>query len=51
MKVKRVFIMGAGVMGSGIARVTAQARYEVMVMDIEEKVLRNLATAYIRPHY
>ena len=32
--------MGAGLMGSGIAQVTAQARYEVMVMDIEEEVLR-----------
>jgi len=32
--------MGAGVIGSGIAQVTAQARYEVMVMDIEEEVLR-----------
>jgi 3-hydroxybutyryl-CoA dehydrogenase len=39
MEVKRVFLIGAGVMGSGIAQVTAQARYEVMVMDIDEEVL------------
>jgi len=40
MKVKRVFVMGAGVMGNGIVQVTAQARYEVVMMDIEEDLIK-----------
>jgi 3-hydroxybutyryl-CoA dehydrogenase len=34
MKIEKIFVMGAGVMGSGIAQVTAQAHYEVVMMDI-----------------
>lgn len=36
MEVKKVFIMGAGAMGSGIAQVTVQANYKVTLMDISQ---------------
>ncbi len=39
MEIKRVAVLGAGVMGSGIAQVTAQAGYEVWVRDIEKEFL------------
>ncbi len=38
-KVKRVAILGAGTMGSGIAQVVAQAGYEVYVRDIKDEFL------------
>jgi len=37
--IKNVFVMGAGVMGSGIAQVTAQAGYKVTMEDISEEFL------------
>ncbi len=40
MKVRRVFVMGARVMGSGMAQVTAQARYKVMMMDIGQDLIK-----------
>ena len=43
--IKHVFVMGAGVMGSGITQVTAQTGYEVTMMDInEDLVKKGLAT-------
>src|SRR5690625_5176842 len=45
MDVKRVMVIGAGQMGSGIAQVFAQAGYEVILHDLnEEAVNRGLAT-------
>lgn len=45
MDVKRVMVIGAGQMGSGIAQVFAQAGYEVILNDLnEEAVNRGLAT-------
>ncbi len=38
-KIERVGILGAGVMGRGIAQVSAQAGYEVTVLDLSEEVL------------
>ena len=35
--VKQLFIQGAGVMGSGIAQVSAQAGYEVTLMDVSDE--------------
>jgi len=32
--------MGAGVMGSGMAQVTAQVRYKVMMMDIRQDLIK-----------
>ena len=40
MEIKTIFIMGAGVMGSGIAQVTAQAGYKVTMEDISEEFLQ-----------
>ena len=39
MAIKSVFIMGAGLMGSGIAQVSAEAGYNVTLMDIKEEIL------------
>lgn len=37
MEVKKVCVLGAGIMGSGIAQVLAQAGYEVALRDIEQR--------------
>jgi 3-hydroxybutyryl-CoA dehydrogenase len=43
--IKNVFVIGAGVMGNGIAQVSAEAGYSVIMMDIKEEFLsRGLAT-------
>ena len=35
--IKQLFVQGAGVMGSGIAQVSAQAGYEVTLMDVSDE--------------
>lgn len=40
-RVGKVCVVGAGVMGSGISQVFAQAGYEVVIVDIAEKFLNN----------
>ena len=37
MAIKKVFVIGAGQMGNGIAQVTAQAGYDVTMSDIKEE--------------
>ena len=37
MDIKKVLIIGAGQMGSGIAQVMAQGGIEVMIRDIKEE--------------
>lgn len=45
MTVKNVFVIGAGVMGNGIAQVSAEAGYNVIMMDIKDEFLqRGMAT-------
>lgn len=45
MEIKKVCVLGAGIMGSGIAQVAAEAGFEVAVRDIEESfVEKGLAT-------
>ena len=45
MAIKNVFVIGAGVMGNGIAQVTAEAGYNTTMMDIKDEFLQNgLAT-------
>ncbi len=45
MAIKNVFVIGAGVMGNGIAQVTAEAGYNTTMMDIKDDFLQNgLAT-------
>ncbi|MFH1382553.1 MAG: 3-hydroxyacyl-CoA dehydrogenase NAD-binding domain-containing protein [Chloroflexota bacterium] len=40
MEIKTVFVMGAGAMGSGIAQVTAQAGYKVIMEDVKEEYIK-----------
>jgi len=45
MEIKKIAVLGAGLMGSGIAQVAAQAGYDVTLMDIEARFLdKGLAT-------
>ncbi len=39
MDIKRVGVIGAGLMGSGIAQVAAQAGFEVNLMDVEQRFI------------
>lgn len=47
MEIKKVFVMGAGLMGSGITQVCAQAGYRVTMCDISQDAL-NKAIANIQ---
>lgn len=40
LKIKRIGVVGAGTMGSGIAQVAAQAGFEVVMNDVEEKFVQ-----------
>lgn len=40
-EIKRIGVIGAGLMGSGIAQVAAQAGFEVVMYDIDEKFLEH----------
>ena len=40
MKIKKVGIIGAGSMGSGIAQKTAQEGIDVVIVDVEEKFVQ-----------
>jgi 3-hydroxybutyryl-CoA dehydrogenase len=45
VEIKKVFVIGAGQMGNGIAQVTAQAGYEVIMSDIKDEfVQKGMAT-------
>lgn len=39
MEIRKVGVLGCGLMGSGIAQVSAQAGYEVVVLEAEQKAL------------
>lgn len=39
MAIKNVFVIGAGIMGNGIVQVSAEAGYNVTMMDIKEEFL------------
>ncbi len=40
MDIKKVGVVGCGIMGTGIAQVCAQSGYEVIVKDTEEKIIQ-----------
>ena len=40
MEIKKVFVIGAGTMGNGIAQVTAQAGYDVTMSDIKDEFVK-----------
>jgi 3-hydroxybutyryl-CoA dehydrogenase len=39
MEIKKVGVLGCGLMGSGIAQVAAMARFDVIVLEVEQKFL------------
>ena len=39
MEIKKVCVLGAGLMGSGIAQICAEAGYEVTIRDIEQRFI------------
>ncbi len=41
MEIKRICVLGAGIMGAGIAQVTAEAGFEVTMRDIEDRFVAN----------
>lgn len=41
MQIKKVGVLGCGLMGSGIAQVSAQAGYDVMVLEADAKALEH----------
>ena len=41
MEIKTIGVVGAGSMGNGIAQIAAQAGYNVIMMDLEEKIVAN----------
>lgn len=41
MEIKKVCILGAGIMGSGIAQIAAQAGFDIVIRDIEERFVEN----------
>lgn len=41
MEIKKICVLGAGLMGNGIAQVCAQAGYEISLRDIEKRFLDN----------
>ncbi|MCP3940153.1 MAG: 3-hydroxybutyryl-CoA dehydrogenase [Desulfobacteraceae bacterium] len=38
---KKICVLGAGIMGAGIAQVAAQAGFEVMIRDVEDRFVEN----------
>src|SRR5512136_2013623 len=50
MEVKRICVLGAGLMGAGIAQVAAEAGYDVVMRDIEDRFVQN-GFAIIRKNY
>jgi 3-hydroxybutyryl-CoA dehydrogenase len=39
MEIKNIFIVGAGLMGGGIAQISAQAGYSVILQDLSDEIL------------
>jgi 3-hydroxybutyryl-CoA dehydrogenase len=38
-EIRKIGVVGAGLMGNGIAQVAAQARFQVVMRDIQEGLL------------
>lgn len=41
MEIKKITVLGAGIMGAGIAQVSAQAGYDVVIRDVEDRFVEN----------
>ncbi|MFK5953618.1 MAG: 3-hydroxybutyryl-CoA dehydrogenase [Desulfobacterium sp.] len=45
MEIKKITVLGAGIMGAGIAQTAAQAGFDVIIRDLEDRFVKNgLAT-------
>jgi 3-hydroxybutyryl-CoA dehydrogenase len=42
MSIKNIGIIGSGIMGSGIAQVSAAAGYQIVIQDISKDALENI---------
>jgi 3-hydroxybutyryl-CoA dehydrogenase len=40
MKIKKIIVIGAGIMGAGIAQVAAQSGFDVLMVDISEELVQ-----------
>ena len=40
MEIKRICVLGAGIMGAGIAQVAAEAGFDVTIRDIEDRFVQ-----------
>jgi len=45
MEIKKICVLGAGIMGAGIAQSAAQAGFEVVIRDMEDRFVENGLTA------
>ncbi len=41
MKIKKIAVLGAGLMGAGIAQIAAQAGFDVSIRDMEDRFVEN----------
>ncbi|MFU8768645.1 MAG: 3-hydroxyacyl-CoA dehydrogenase NAD-binding domain-containing protein, partial [Desulfotignum sp.] len=41
MEIKKICVLGAGIMGAGIALVSARAGFEVFIRDMEDRFVEN----------
>ena len=41
MEIKKICVLGAGIMGAGIAQVSAQAGFDVIIRDMEDRFVEN----------
>lgn len=39
MEIKKICVLGAGLMGNGIAQICAQAGYQVFIRDIDQRFI------------
>jgi 3-hydroxybutyryl-CoA dehydrogenase len=52
MSIKNIGIIGSGIMGSGIAQVSAAAGYQIVIQDISKDALeKKLNRRRLRPLY
>ena len=45
MEIKKIAVLGAGLMGAGIAQIAAQAGFDVSIRDMEDRFVENGITA------
>jgi len=45
MEIKKIFVVGAGLMGGGIAQVCAQAGYDVVMNDLDDEIIEKALKA------